>query len=326
MKTKTLASKSARALKLNRILVPTDFSRHAAHALRYAVPLARQLGGKITLMHAFQWPVVPTTLSRVVRNEDKPTRAANEKLAKLAAASVPAELMDRTVARLGASYREIVRAARGLKMDLIVVATQGHTGLKHALLGSTAERVVRHAACPVLTVRREAGVRTPERKATGLRPDINRILVPVDFSPLSEKALRFAAGLAGTMGARLAILHVVEPLPVGIFSRFPDELARSSAETLRQARRQLDALAAHVPKDLRVQTLLRRDAPGQGILHAAREWRSDLIVLPTRGLTGVKYIVLGSTAEAVVRHAQCPVLTLGRACLKNQTTSTPSRP
>lgn len=317
MKTKTSKSKNLRPLKLARILVSTDFSRHAAQALHYAVPLARQVGGRITLLHVLDWPVVPATLSVAVRNEDQLTRAANRKLAELAATAVPADLLDKTVVRLGTSYREIVQAARGLKMDLIVMATQGRAGLKRALLGSTAERVVRHAACPVLTVRRDIGGRALDRKAPSLRPHINRILLPVDFSPHSKAAVRFAADLARTMDARLALLHVVEPLPIPWFKQFPDELARGSAEALRQARHRLAALAAHVPKGLRVQTLLRRDAPAQGILRAARAWQSDLIVLPTRGLTGVKYIVLGSTAEAVVRHAQCPVLTLGRDYLKD---------
>ena len=63
---------------------------------------------------------------------------------------------------------------------------------------------------------------------------------------------------------------------------------------------------------LQVETLLRQDLPSQGIVEAARAWRSDLILLPTRGLTGLKYIVLGSTAEGVVRHAPCPVLTIGQ--------------
>jgi nucleotide-binding universal stress UspA family protein len=84
-----------------------------------------------------------------------------------------------------------------------------------------------------------------------------------------------------------------------------------------EAHRQLAALAAIVPKGIKAEVLLEQGVPQKSIVAAAREWRSDLIVLPTCGLTGVKYIVLGSTAEAVVRHAHCPVLTLGRACLKN---------
>lgn len=296
--------------KLARILVPTDFSPNAAQALRYAVALARQVGGKITLLHVLDWPVVPTTLSRVVRNEDQLTRAAKAKLAELAGTTVPAELLGRTVARLGASYREIVRGASGLKMDLIVMATQGTTGLKRALLGSTAERVVRHAACPVLTLRRVAGTKSPGLKSATLAPRINRILVPVDFSSRSKATVQFASGLAQTMHARLALVHVVAPLATRS-SRFRAEFKQHADETNQNAKKQLNTLAATVPAGIKVEVLLRQDIPHRGIVAAAKHWRSDLIVLPTRGLTGVKYVVLGSTAEAVVRHAACPVLTLG---------------
>jgi nucleotide-binding universal stress UspA family protein len=292
-------------------LVPTDFSRTAAEALRYAVPLARQLGGQITLLHVLDWPVVPAELGVALTDEVTLTRAAQAALDKLARATVPDELLAGAVVRTGRSYLEIARAAQTLKADFVVLATHGRTGVQRALLGSTAERVVRHAPCPVLTVRPKAGGKQPLLKTPSLAPLINRLLVPVDFSARSKAAVRFATDLARTMDARLALLHVVEPLPAN-FARHPAELAPYDAELKREARQQLDALAARVPKDLQVETLLRQDLPSQGIVEAARAWRSDLILLPTRGLTGLKYIVLGSTAEGVVRHAPCPVLTIGQ--------------
>jgi nucleotide-binding universal stress UspA family protein len=225
-------------------------------------------------------------------------------------------LLEKTLVRVGRAYQDISESARGLRMDLIVIATQGRTGLKRALLGSTAERVVRHATCAVLTVRAVAGAKSPGLKSKSLAPRINRILVPVDFSPRSKAAVRYAADLARTMRARLGLLHVVAPLPLNA-TRHRAEIRQYDAEMKIEARRQLAALAAIVPKGIKAEVLLEQGVPQKSIVAAAREWRSDLIVLPTCGLTGVKYIVLGSTAEAVVRHAHCPVLTLGRACLKN---------
>lgn len=295
-----------------RLLVPTDFSAHAARALRYAVPLARRVGGTITLLHVIEWPVVPAELSGWAADESEFTGQVKRALDALAVAQVPAGVRGPTLVRIGRAHQEIVRAARSTRAHLIVIATKGRTGLRRALLGSTAERVVRHATCPVLTLRGVPGARPPGRKTARLAPRVNRILVPVDFSSRSRAAVRYASGLARAMGARLALLHVAPPLPVGLFRRFPDELARCDAEALREARRKLDALAALVPRDLRVEVRLRREAVAPGILRAARDWRSDLMVLPTRGLTGVKYIVLGSVAEAVVRQAPCPVLTLAR--------------
>jgi nucleotide-binding universal stress UspA family protein len=316
MKTVSIRPKKTPTSGLRRILVPTDFSRAASEALCYAVPLARQIGGEISLLHVLDWPVVPAALGAAMTDEAKLTGAAKQALDELARTTVPPALLEKTLVRVGRAYQNISESARGLRMDLIVIATQGRTGLKRALLGSTAERVVRHATCPVLTVRSVAGAKSPGLKSKSLAPRINRILVPVDFSPRSKAAVRYAADLARTMRARLGLLHVVAPLPLNA-TRHRAEIRQYDAEMKIEARRQLAALAAIVPKGIKAEALLEQGVPQQSILAAAREWRSDLIVLPTRGLTGVKYIVLGSTAEAVVRHAHCPVLTLGRACLKN---------
>ena len=315
MKTSSIKPMKSPMTGLRRILVPTDFSGKAAQALRYAAPLARRLGGKISLLHVLEWPVVPATLGAAMTDENKIAEAAWRKLDELAQATVPPELLDRILVRTGRAYQDITEAARGLRTDLIVMATQGRTGLKRALLGSTAERVVRHAACPVLTVRSNAGAKSPSIKSRSLARRINRILVPVDFSPRAKAAVRFALDLARTMKARIALLHIVPPLPINS-AKYRLEVQQCDAEAKLQARRNLKALAALVPKGIKTEELLRQDVPHRGITDAAREWRSDLIVLPTRGRTGVEYIVLGSTAERVVRHAQCPVLTLGRDYLK----------
>jgi nucleotide-binding universal stress UspA family protein len=309
MKTSIKKSTRPRGPKLARILVPIDFSSHATRALRYAVPLARQVGGKITLLHVLEWPLVPAELGAIVTNDARLNGAARQRLDKLARATVPTGLLEKALVRVGRAHRDIADAARGLRMDLIVVSTHGRTGLKRALLGSTAERIVRHAPCPVLTLRRAAGRKSPGLKSAGLASRINRILVPVDFSARSKDAVRFAVGLARTMNARLALLHLTTPLPIRM-SRFRAEMEQYDAETKLDARKKLDALAATVPKGIKVETLLRQELAHRGILDSAREWHSDLIVMPTRGLTGAKYIVLGCTAEAVVRHAPCPVLTL----------------
>lgn len=168
MKTKPKTNPDARVPKLTRILVPTDFSRNAAQALRYAVPLARQVGGKITLLHVLDWPVIPATLGAVMTDEATITGTVKQALDKLAKSSVPADVLDKTLVRIGSAHRDIVEAARGLRMDLIVISTHGRTGWKRALLGNTAERVVRHALCPVLVVRQPKGARqkSPTRKPT----------------------------------------------------------------------------------------------------------------------------------------------------------------
>jgi nucleotide-binding universal stress UspA family protein len=141
-------------LQLRHILVPVDFSESADKALRYAFKFAEQFGAKVTLLHVIQPTVYPTdfaTPPTTVSALDEAVRArVEEKLASLASHT---GVNCGSVVRSGQPYYEIAAAAREQDVDLIIISTHGHTGLKHVLLGSTAERVVRYAPCPVLTVR-----------------------------------------------------------------------------------------------------------------------------------------------------------------------------
>jgi nucleotide-binding universal stress UspA family protein len=145
-----------RVLGIERILVPIDFSASAEKALRYAVSFARQFEAKITLLHVRPVPYYTGELggyATVFPVNEPPAEKVQARLDADVKRLVPPEMRARTLLRIGAAYDEICKAARDAKADLIIIATHGHTGLKHVLLGSTAERVVRHAPCPVLVVR-----------------------------------------------------------------------------------------------------------------------------------------------------------------------------
>jgi universal stress protein A len=142
-------------LKLKTILVPTDFSKESKKALQYAIPFASQFNARIILLNVVQphyvggefgvvdFPVIEADLQK----------DSAEQLAALATKSVRDLAPVKTVVRTGSPVDEIVDAAKELKADLIILSTHGRTGLKHVLLGSMAEGVVRHAPCPVLIVR-----------------------------------------------------------------------------------------------------------------------------------------------------------------------------
>jgi nucleotide-binding universal stress UspA family protein len=144
-------------MKLKSILLPMDFSPSAQKALHYALSFAEQFGATITLLNVVEPAVYPTEFGYIPVEIDALHKTMNasarERLAKLAAEQVPPRFRANTLVRVGTPYHEITTAAKELNVDLIVIATHGYTGLKHVLLGSTAERVVRHAPCPVLTVR-----------------------------------------------------------------------------------------------------------------------------------------------------------------------------
>ena len=142
---------------IRRILVPTDFSDEAKHALRSAVELARIGQSEVVLVHVIEPPVYPVNLGIgpvVVPPLEQDLRERLAQALEQLRQQETGTLASRVLIRDGRPFLEIVRAAADEHADLIVIATHGYTGLKHVLLGSTAERVVREAPCPVLVVRR----------------------------------------------------------------------------------------------------------------------------------------------------------------------------
>jgi universal stress protein A len=153
----TIASKGAAqsGFPIRTILVPVDLSEPSKKALRYAFALAQQFDAKLILLYAVEPVATPDFAYHPLMIEtEKVVAAAEERLKKLCAEEViePSRI-EKTLVRKGVAHDQITDAAKSSKADLIVIATHGHTGLKHVLLGSTAERVVRHASCPVLVVR-----------------------------------------------------------------------------------------------------------------------------------------------------------------------------
>lgn len=142
-------------MSLKRILVPIDFSEASLKALRYAVPFAEQFGATICLVHVIEPASFMNDLPNVVlvRSDEEEAKEARNQLVSLAQKEIEELIPINPQVRTGKPFHEIVELAKTLEIDLIIIATHGHTGLKHCLLGSTAERVVRHAPCPVLVVR-----------------------------------------------------------------------------------------------------------------------------------------------------------------------------
>ncbi len=162
---KTISKRKTKTIELvpsligiKSIVVPVDFSATSRRGLAYAVRLAEQFGGKITIIHVIEPIAAPefAAVALLIEN-DAGRKAAKAKLEELVREmKISSRLIEKTVVRFGSPFTEITAAARSLKADLIVLTTHGYTGLKHVLMGSTAERVVRHAPCPVLTVREKA--------------------------------------------------------------------------------------------------------------------------------------------------------------------------
>lgn len=291
-----------------KILAPTDFSGASVHSLRYAIGACREMRATLTLVH-----VVPTLFSPdsahigVVIEEKRLVKEAKLFLENFREKQIPESVTGTNVVLTGTPWHEIAELADSGKFDAIVIGTHGHTALQHLWLGSTAENVVRHAPCPVLTVREQPlAVFMPGENPFCAR----KILVPTDFSDLSKRTVAKAVALAQRFNAKIDLVHVLEPPPYPEFGYV--HLPLKEGGLRRAAEAHLEKLRADIPAltDLVNYTPVRTGNAPYEIVQAGRELNAELIVIGTHGRTGIKRLALGSTAEKVVRHAPCPVLVL----------------
>ena len=142
-----------------------------------------------------------------------------------------------------------------------------------------------------------------------LRFQLRKVLVPVDFSEPSRKAIRYAQVFAEQFGAKLTLLHVVEPLSYPPdFAVVPLLPPDAEGLRLRELTTHLEDLSRSVGGRVQTEALVISGRPWQGVVDYAKESETDLIIVSTHGYTGFKHVLLGSVTEKIVRHAPCPVL------------------
>jgi nucleotide-binding universal stress UspA family protein len=297
------------AVRLKKVLATTDFSASSQVGVRRAVALAKKLDAAIELVHVVE-PVVRFAAGEnilLALDDSAVIKQAEKDLAKLAQRQSKPDFAVKSTVKIGKPFHEIAKLARDRQADLIVIATRGRTGLKRVLLGSTAERVVRHAPCPVLTVPSQ----TLSERANGSSAfRLKKIVVPIDFSETSAQALPYAAALAGQFDAEIILLHVIEPLliPAGL-GYMPSDIRDTDRNSEQIAKTNLHQVSEEFfGESACARIMVRTGVSHREITTAAKDLGADLIVLTTHGYTGLKHVLLGSTAERVVRHADCPVM------------------
>jgi nucleotide-binding universal stress UspA family protein len=181
-------------IQIERILCPTDFSEFSVRALRHATALARRFGARLTVLHVIpQWVPythAPAYFPGPMLANPALCRHVEQDVREFAAPAIEAGVPVETMLREAEPWREIQAVAEELPADLVVMGTHGRGGFEQLLLGAVAEKVLRRAPCPVLTVCHEEG-RTWE--APGL---IRRILCATDLSEASGPTIRYALSLA----------------------------------------------------------------------------------------------------------------------------------
>ena len=142
---------------IKKILVPIDFSDYSKKALQYTVSFAKQFNSEINLVYVIEPIIYPADLSMgqivITKADIDYEEKAKEELTELAKTAIGELLSYNIIVKTGKPFMEIIGTAKDIDADLIIISTHGHTGVEHLLFGSTSEKVVRKAPCPVLTLR-----------------------------------------------------------------------------------------------------------------------------------------------------------------------------
>jgi nucleotide-binding universal stress UspA family protein len=298
-------------IRFDQILCPVDLSDVSRRALDHAVALAHWYDARLTVLQVVWGALPPTAYPGVAAS---PVGSAllpadrDELLQRLrgfASAETAADLRLEVTLREGMIVPEILEEARERGVNLIVMGTHGRGGFDRLLLGSIAEKTLHKAGCPVMTV-------PPASLAPATAEPFRTIVCALDFSPPSYTALNHALSVAQQSQGRLVLLHVLDwppdrPTPPGLGPQTAADRRLEQEATLRELRM---AVPEEARNWCRPEAIVRIGRPHEEIVRLAHEVEADLVVLGVHGRTALARPFVGSTTNQVVRHADCPVLTV----------------
>ncbi len=294
-------------MEIRKILVPTDFSETARAAVDQALILAVKYDAELMVLHArllFEDDPaeLPEKLSSLKKEEQDIEKSIMDRVKKCTEKSTHPKIKHEIIRGYSAPSA-ILGYINSNDFDLVVIGTHGRTGLEHILIGSVAEKVVRYARCPVLTVRSKDYV----------KKEFNKILVPFDFNEPAIVALKTAAEIMDDPHGEVHLLYAVEQdiHPAfyawgmkSIFEVIPDLVQKVEAR-MDESIKKIDEL-----KGRKIVKVVREGKPHKQISAYADEIRPDALVIGTHGLVGLERFLLGSTTERVIRSVPFPVLTV----------------
>jgi nucleotide-binding universal stress UspA family protein len=302
-------------IAFKQILCPVDFSDTSARALTYAAAFATWYESQLTVLHvtpAFDEPLAVDEAPRTPYPGSRDDIIA--KLRRSIEQAGATALNARPLAQEGRASELIVNCGTAMKADLLVMGTHGLGGFHRLLLGSVAEKVVRTATCPVLTV-------PPSAPMTTARPILfNKILCPIDYSPSSLKALEYALELGRQADGSVTVVYALEymdpeeSLEPSVFDPCRQaalESRRRRQDLIDHARERLHAqLAGEARTWCEIEEVVAINRAYKKILQRASDSDADLIVMGAQGSGGIELMLYGSNTHHVVRAATCPVLTV----------------
>ncbi len=292
-------------MNIKRILVPTDFSDTANLALRQAVILAEKYKAELLVLHARlinenSAVKLPKKLAHLKLAEDR-IDAEISNYIKTCLHQTGAENIEHEVIRGHSAYSAILSFLNEHPFDLIVIGTHGRSNLEQLLLGSVTEKVVRYAACPVLTIPRNYD----------LKNKIQTVTVPFDFSKQALLALKTAVEITNET-AKIELLYIFEKEKKPAFQL---QGAYSKLDILPEIRRQAtqrikELMAEMKGASRKISITVSEGVPHKKIAEYVNKNHSDLVIMVSQGQVGLDRFLLGSTTERVIRSVHRPILTL----------------
>ncbi|UII24485.1 universal stress protein [Fulvivirga maritima] len=277
---------------MKRILVPTDFSDQAKYALDAAHKIALKTGAALVLIHVIEDANVtsvhytgevelPEMTDRLfmMRMIEK----GKKNLEKLATSEAFADIVVEQELRIGSPYHNIRDIVSEQEVDLVVMGTKGSSGVEEFLIGSNAEKVVRHAKCPVLTIHEK------------LQSDsLDTIVYATALDEDEIASFEVVKAFQAMYGAKINIVRINTP---------------NNFQPDRVALKELEEFAEKLGVDNYEVRIFNDNSEEEGIIYFAEQVKAELIAMATHGRTGLSHLLGGSIAEDVVNHTRRPVLT-----------------
>jgi hypothetical protein len=278
------------------LLLATDGSEFSEGAVREAIKLAKTCSTKLYAFSVVQTnPEFEAMAPAVVEKAEAETRKTLDAVKERASA----EGVDCEIAAMHEEepYRAIISEAEKINAGMIIMGRRGRKGLARLMMGSNTARVIGHAHCNVLVVPRAAA------------PRYETILVPVDTSVYSERAVSEAINLAGMCGGSLIVMSVlqVEGYELDYSSlKQIDKVAQREASEVEEFIRKIKEKAE--AEGVKSEGLIMTGKPYEAILQVAEDRKADLIVMGSHGRTGLGKVMMGSVAERVITLSPCAVM------------------
>lgn len=295
-----------RSDSINVVFCAVDFSETASLALTHATQLARRHKAGLVLGHVVEpLPVISYPILMVPADAAKELyRFASERLEELAGMARRSGLTVSTAVEHGPPGPQLIEMAEKAHADILVTGTRGLTGFEHLLLGSTAEYVVRRSPFPVLTV---------HPADSSPRDPVETVIIPTDLGPDAVDAASAFTRIFDGVDRTRVLLVFADPTPPYLEPFQHDMLEKWGQPDMRKEdidERMSPTVAKLESAGFEIETRILDGGPVRAVTELAKKCDVDMIVMATHGRSALANMLVGRTAQRIVQHAPCPVLTI----------------